>query len=208
MKWDILYIWIYYIYGQVEAKPLKNHQKQWCLGEKLLLSHCYEKMVKVNPTIWHWKVLANCQLFSLGHDCGKSAAPLLLAKLLRLHPRNVFAAPKVAECLGPPFAYLGGHGNVMVNLVVVLSYLHPLLPPLHSSSVHIKLDHNSSPFVKSFHFHGGHVKDIVVIVVCPIEDRIPCEVVAFFVAEEGGVNIATGRIHRHLEAVVAMWMRQ
>ena len=81
---------------------------------------------------------------------------------------------------------------VLVTLVmVVMSYLHPLIPSVHSPSVDIKVDHKSRLPVKTFRFHGGHVKDIVVGVVCPVENWIPCEVVALLVAKPGGADVAT-----------------
>ena len=95
-------------------------------------------------------------------------------------------------------------------VMVVMSYLHPLLPSVHSSSVDIKVDHKSRFPIKTFRFHSGHVKDIVVGVVRPVEKRIPCEVViALLVAKPGGADVATGRPHPHLETIVAMglWQR-
>ena len=96
---------------------------------------------------------------------------------------------------------------VMVRVVVVAN-LHPLLPPVHSPSVHIKVNHKQFLILKTGCIHSGHVKDIVVGVVCPVEEWVPCEVVAIFLAEPGRADVAAGGPHLHLEAIVAMGLGQ
>ena len=97
---------------------------------------------------------------------------------------------------------------MMVVVVVVVAHLHPLLPPVHSPSVHIKVNHKQFLILKTGCIHSGHVKDIVVGVVCPVEEWVPCEVVAIFLAEPGRADVAAGGPHLHLEAIVAMGLRQ
>merc|ERR1712016_6418 len=74
---------------------------------------------------------------------------------------------------------------VRVMVVVVVANLHPLLPPVHSPSVRIKVNHKEFLILKTGCIHSGHVKDIMVGVVCPVEEWVPCEVVAIFLAEPG-----------------------
>ena len=96
----------------------------------------------------------------------------------------------------------------MIFRVMVVPHLHPLLPPVHSPSVHIKVNHKKFLILKTGCIHSGHVKDIMVGVVCPVEEWVPCEVVAIFLAEPGRADVAAGGPHLHLEAIVAMGLRQ